>query len=90
MNTVTRTLTYPMPTCTSITWNPSVLVDNSTDQSLAKSSSSPWAWIAMAILFILLTILFFAISIVLICIVRNMAMKLNKTKEKSAGNVDGE
>ena len=42
---VTTTITKPVPnTHTTI-----IMVDNSTDQQLAESSSSLWAWIAVAI-----------------------------------------
>ena len=67
-----------------------ISANNSTDQQLVESSSSPWAWIAVSILFILLTILFFTVSTVVICIIRNMAMKMKETKKESTRESGGE
>ena len=60
----------------SIPYTTSIQVNSSTDQPLAETSSSPWAWIAVTNLFILLSILFFTISIVMVCIVRSMSKKM--------------
>ena len=70
----------PTTDCTCTT---RVLIDNSTDQQQAEFSSSPWAWIAVSTLFILLTIFFFSLSVILICVVS--AMKLNQIKKENDG-----
>ena len=62
---------------------------NSTIQQVNESCSSPWAWIVVAILFLLLTILFFTISIALFCINRKMAKKLKENKKGSPDENDG-
>ena len=64
--------------------------DNSTIQQVHESSSSPWVWITVTILFMLLTILFFTIIIALTCINRKMAKKLRKNKKGNACENNGE
>ena len=64
--------------------------DNSTNQQMHKPSSLPWAWIAVANLFMLFTIFFFTISIALLCINRKMAKKLNESKKGNACKNNGE
>ena len=92
VNSVTTTLfstiSIPCTTTTvntiSIPYTTSAPVTSSTDQPLAETSSSTWAWIAVATLFILLSIIFFAISIVMICIIRNKSTKLKDCSNKHA------
>ena len=63
--------------------------DNNTIQQVHESSSSPWAWIAVAILFMLLTILFFTMSITLAYINKRMAKELKENERKSVCENDG-
>ena len=82
----TTTITKPVPT----TCSTSVPVINSTDQQLAESSSSHWTCIAGAVLFLLLAILFLTVTIILMCVVRNMSKELKKFKRERTGENDGE
>ena len=63
--------------------------DNSTDEQVQESSSSPWTWIAVAILFMLLTILFFIISIALTSINKKTGKKIRVNKKGGACEDNG-
>ena len=63
--------------------------DNS-DQQMHDFCSSPWGWIAVTILFMLLTILFFIISVAVICINRNMTRGPKENKKGLASENSGE
>ena len=64
--------------------------DNSTNQEIHESCSAPWAWIAVSIVFMLLIILLFTATIILICIIRNMAKELKKLKKGNTCENKGE
>ena len=63
--------------------------DNS-DQQLHESCSSPWGWIAVTVLFMLLTILFFVISVAVICINRSMTRVPKGNKKGWTAENNGE
>ena len=82
-------LATPVPTMDSTcTCTTSVLIDNSSDQQQADSSSSPWAWIAVSTLFILLTVVFFSISVILVCVAFR-AMKMKEIKKENTKENNG-
>ena len=62
--------------------------DNTTTQEVQESYSSPWAWITVAILFILLTLLLFIVSIVLICIIKNKTSRVKEIQKRSTCDVN--
>ena len=64
--------------------------DDSANQQIHEPCSPPWAWIAVTILFMLLTILLFIVSIALICINRNMTKKQKEIKIRCPIENNGE
>ena len=54
-------------------------------------STAPWAWISVAIIFMLLTIVFFTVSVVMACIVRqkNKALKQQGNQQRSNSGTNG-
>ena len=63
--------------------------NNTTTQEVQESSLSPWLWIALAILFMILTLLLFIVSIVLIFIIRNKTLGMKEIQAQSTCEVNG-